>query len=95
MGVAALILGIFALIMSFLTWVPYCAWFCFGLGAAAIVLAAVGMGKAKKAGKSAGTAVAGLVLGIVGVAIGSIIYAACYEVTSAAEDLIEYSNSLY
>lgn len=95
MGVAALILGIFGLIFSFFTWVPFIWWIGFVLTGGAIVLGAVGMAKASKAGSSKGVAVAGLVLGIVGAVIGGIIYAACYEVTSAVEDIANSYSYYY
>jgi hypothetical protein len=66
MGVAGLILGILAAIGGWIPGVNMIAWLLAIIG---IVLSAVGMSKAKKAGNPAGVAVAGLVLSIIGLVI--------------------------
>lgn len=65
MAVAALVLGIVSLVLS---WVPFFDWI---LGALAIIFGAIGMSAAKqRGGAGRGMAVAGLVLGIITVALG-------------------------
>jgi len=63
MGIAGLILGILGAILSFIPGGGYFGWLVALIG---IILSAVGMSKAKKANQSAGAAIAGLVLSIIG-----------------------------
>ena len=62
MGVASLVIGIIAVILSF---IPCVNWFAFLPAVVGIILGAVGRASAKKAGKPTGCATAGLVLNII------------------------------
>ena len=63
MGIAGLILGILGAILSFIPFGGYVGWLLCLIG---IVLSAMGMSKAKKTNQPAGTAVAGLIISIIG-----------------------------
>ena len=66
LGIAGLVLGILAAIVSF---IPCLGTWAIVPGIIAIVLSAVSLSQANKAGASKGLAIAGLVCGIVGTAI--------------------------
>ncbi len=76
MGIASLVLGIFAVIFSILGFIPLFgavfAWIGVCLGVPGIVLGAIGTKKGARC------AVAGLVLSIIATAISFIILVACY-----------------
>ncbi|MDB4966923.1 MAG: hypothetical protein JWN44_2612 [Myxococcales bacterium] len=74
MGVAALVLGIIGTLFS-LNWLT--VWVGVPLSVIALVLGILGRKQAVTDGKPSGTATAGMVLGIVGTAIGALIFAAC------------------
>lgn len=82
MGVAALILGIFAVVLC---WIPVWNWVGIVLGVVGIILGALGVSKAKKTGTSKGVATAGLVLAIIGTAIAGIAWLACFACAAAVE----------
>ena len=97
MGVASLILGIFAVILC---WIPVVNWLGIILGVVGIILGAIGISKAKKNGQGKGTAVAGLVLSIVATAIAAIAWMACSAcgACGAASELIDaadYASNFY
>ena len=73
MGIAGLVLGILGAVGAFIPVVNFFSWFFCVIG---IVLSALGMSKAKKDGKPTGSATAGLVLSIIGLAI-AIPFAIC------------------
>ena len=74
MGVAALVLGIIGTLLS-LNWIT--VWVGVPMSIVALVLGILGRKQAVTDGKPSGTATAGMVLGIVGTAIGALIFAAC------------------
>jgi hypothetical protein len=81
LGIAGLVLGILAAIISF---IPCLGFWAVVPGVIAIILSAISLSQAGKAGASKGLAIAGLVCGIVGTVI------ACwwgYAVASAASQL--------
>jgi len=69
MGVGGLILGILAAIGGWIPGISYVSWLIAIIG---IVLSAVGMSRANKAGQSTGVCIAGLVLSIIGLVISFI-----------------------
>jgi hypothetical protein len=71
LATTSLILGIIGFILSF---IPIVNWVGIFLDLAAVILGAIGMGKAKKVGKGKGGAMVGLILG----ALGIIIFVAMY-----------------
>ncbi|MBQ4480830.1 MAG: hypothetical protein IJJ33_08750 [Victivallales bacterium] len=66
MGVASLVIGIIAVILGF---IPCVGQFAFIPAVLGIILGAVGIASAKKNNQPKGTAVAGLVLNIIAVAV--------------------------
>jgi hypothetical protein len=81
MGVAALVLGIIAIILAFFGGVGGVV-----LGIAAVVLGVLGRRAAERDGLPQGAATAGLVTGIVGIVLGAAIFAACVKcATGCAE----------
>lgn len=82
MGIASLILGLFSLIIAvfFSAW----GWLAIILGVVGIILAAL----AKKKGQG-GIATAGLVLSIIGAALGLIFYLACVACIAAAGSAVD------
>lgn len=70
MGVASLVLGIISVVIA--AFFSYIGWLAVILGVGGIVLGAVG----RKNGKG-GVATAGMVLSIIGVALGMIFWIAC------------------
>jgi hypothetical protein len=81
MGVAALVLGIIAIILAFFGGVGGIV-----LGIAAVVLGVLGRRAAERDGLPQGSATAGLVTGIVGIVLGAAIFAACVKcATGCAE----------
>ena len=81
MGVVSLVFGIISLVLC---WFPVLNWFALVLSVVGIVMGAVGMGKAKRAGESSGLATAGLVLCIVATVFGGILILACGAVAAAS-----------
>ncbi|MBA3665559.1 MAG: SdpI family protein [Bacteroidetes bacterium] len=69
MGIAGMILGIVAIIVSF---VPCFGWWAVVLAVVGLILSAVSMSQAQKAGASKGMAIAGLICSIIAIIIGSI-----------------------
>ncbi|MDR2048517.1 MAG: DUF4190 domain-containing protein [Treponema sp.] len=76
MGIAALVCGIISVLCSF---TGYGAIVGVALGIVAIILGV----KARKDPSQAGTATAGLVLGIIGTALSGILFIACVACTAA------------
>src|SRR5512146_2208666 len=72
MGVAALVLGIIAIVLAFFGGVGGII-----LGIAAVVLGVLGRRAAERDGLPQGSATAGMVTGIVGIVLGAAIFAAC------------------
>jgi hypothetical protein len=79
--VAALILGIVATILSLSVVLFYAA---IPVGLVAIVIGVLARKRAMNAGQPTGAATAGLALGVVGVILGLVLYAACTYVTRRA-----------
>ncbi len=74
MGLAALILGICGLVLGGVGFaVPFLGYLTFAASLLAIILGAVARSKAKKAGTKDGKATAGLVLGIISLALGIVV----------------------
>lgn len=69
LGIAGMILGILAIILSF---VPCFGWWAIVLAVVGVILSAVSMTQAKKAGAPKGMAIAGLICSILAIIIGSI-----------------------
>ncbi len=85
MGLASLILGIVSLASGALAFVPYVnflTWVDFPAAVLAIILGAVALSKAKKAGVKDTKATVGLTLGIISIALG--IVAVLFLVACAA-----------
>ena len=70
MSIAGLVLGVVAIVFVFIPGVSFLGWI---MGVVGIVLSAIAISQAKKAGEKNGMAVAGLVLSIVSIAIGIIV----------------------
>ncbi len=92
MGLASLILGIVGLASGAMAFVPVLNWFSwvgFPASVLAIILGAVALSKAKKAGTTDGKAKGGLILGIVSIALGivAVIVAASIVACAAAATL--------
>jgi lysylphosphatidylglycerol synthetase-like protein (DUF2156 family) len=69
MAVAALVMGILAVVLCF---IPFLSWI---LGLLGVIFGAVGMSKANKiGGKGKGLAITGLILGVLGLIIGVAIF---------------------
>ena len=81
MGVVSLVFGIISLVLC---WFPVLNWVALALSIVGIVMGAVGMSKAKRAGESSGLATAGLVLCIVATVFGGILILACGAVAAAS-----------
>lgn len=86
MGVAALVLGIFGTVLSL---VPYVFYAGLALSTLALVLGVVARKSAIQRARPSGTATAGLVLGVVGLAVGLTMWAVCYQATRGTEHAIE------
>ncbi|MBL7912241.1 MAG: DUF4190 domain-containing protein [Bacteroidia bacterium] len=69
LGIAGMILGILAIIVSF---VPCFGWWAIVLAVVGLILSAVSMAQAKKANAPKGMAIAGLICSILAIIIGSI-----------------------
>lgn len=69
MGVAALVLGIVAIVMAF---IPFVCWAGMALGIAALIFGIVATVRASKEGEKKGMSITGLVLGAVSVVIALI-----------------------
>jgi tRNA_anti-like len=86
LGVAALVLGIIGTLFSL---IPGLFWIGCILGLIALVLGIFGRKAAVAAGQPAGTATAGMVLGIVGLIIGVLMWVLCSMMISGAKRGIE------
>ena len=87
LGIAGMILGIIAIIVSF---VPCFGWWAIVLAVVGLVLSAISMTQAKKAGASKGMAIAGLICSILAIIIGTIwIFIIAKAVTEGGEVLME------
>ena len=86
MGVAGLVLGIIGAVGGFIPGINFFAWLIALIG---IVISAIAMSKAKKAGQPTGITVAGLVLSIIGfvIAISGLICIVCIGAGAAAAGL--------
>ena len=82
MGVAALVLGIIAIILAFFGGVGGII-----LGIAAVVLGVLGRRAAERDGLPQGSATAGMVTGIVGIVLGAAIFAACVKCASGCAEV--------
>ena len=71
MATTSLILGIIGFVLSF---IPVINVFGILLDITAVILGAIGMGKAKKVGKGKGGAMVGLILGALGIIIFVVMY---------------------
>ncbi|MGZ3900691.1 MAG: hypothetical protein ACXVNQ_09710 [Bacteroidia bacterium] len=95
MGIAGMILGIVAIIVSF---VPCFGWWAVVLAVVGVVLSAISLTQANKAGASKGMAIAGLICSILAIVIGSIwIYIMTKGATMAIDhmkDAMEQSGAM-
>jgi hypothetical protein len=83
MGVAALVLGIIAVLLAFFGGIGGIV-----LGIAAVILGVLGRRAAERDGLPTGSATAGLVTGIVGVVLGGLIFAACLKCASGCAEAV-------
>lgn len=95
LGIAGMILGILAIILSF---IPCFGWWAIVLAVVGVILSAVSMTQAKKANAPKGMAIAGLICSILAIIIGSIwifiIAKAVSEVGSSFKDVMEKSGAM-
>ncbi|MDO9000741.1 MAG: DUF4190 domain-containing protein [Bacteroidota bacterium] len=95
LGIAGMILGILAIIVSF---VPCFGWWAIVLAVVGVILSAVSLSQAKKANAPKGMAIAGLICSILAIIIGSIwIFIITKAVTEGAgmfKDAMEKSGAL-
>jgi hypothetical protein len=82
MGVAALVLGIIALILAFFGGVGGII-----LGIAAVILGVLGRRAAERDGLPTGSATAGLVTGVIGILLGGLVFAACLKCASGCAEM--------
>jgi len=82
MGVAALVLGIIAILLAFFGGIGGIV-----LGIAAVILGVLGRRTAERDGLPTGSATAGLVTGIVGIVLGGLIFAACLKCASGCAEV--------
>lgn len=97
LSIGAMVCGILGIVFS---WIPFVVYIAFPLAVVGIVLAGVAMSRINKGGEgSKGMAVAGLVCGIVGAAIGlpSLICTICACATAAelANAANQFNNLYY
>ncbi len=92
MAVASLVLGIVSLVFMFIPGVSFVG---IAAGVVAVVLGALSMKQLKAAGQPTGMAVAGLVMGIVGLSIATIITIACGSFLCAVNDAIDGIGSIF
>ena len=87
LGIAGMILGIVAIIVSF---VPCFGWWAVVLAVVGVVLSAISMTQAQKAGAPKGMAIAGLICSILAIVIGSVwIYLITKGATMAVDQMKE------
>ncbi|MCE3227120.1 MAG: hypothetical protein K0S32_1671 [Bacteroidetes bacterium] len=91
MGIAGMILGIVAIIVSF---VPCFGWWAIVLAVVGLVLSVVSMSQAKKAGASKGMAIAGMICSILAIIIGSIWVFLIAKGADMAAEAIQNSGAL-
>jgi hypothetical protein len=91
MGIAGMILGIVAIIVSF---VPCFGFWAIVLAVVGLVLSVVSMSQAKKAGASKGMAIAGLICSILAIIIGSIWIFLIAKGGDMAADALKNSGAL-
>lgn len=97
MKVAGFVLGLIALIFSWLGYIPFVWWFGIIIAlvaVAGIVLSAMAMSKAKKAGEKSGLAVAGLVLAIIGLVLSIIATIVGLTITAAASFVLQNGQQI-
>lgn len=83
LGIAGMILGILAIIVSF---VPCFGWWAIVLAVVGVILSAISMSQAKKTGTPKGMAIAGLICSILAIIIGTIwIFVIAKAVTEGGE----------
>jgi hypothetical protein len=82
MGVAALVLGIIAVLLAFFGGVGGIV-----LGIAAVILGVLGRRAAERDGLPTGSATAGLITGIIGIVLGGLIFAACLKCASGCAEV--------
>jgi hypothetical protein len=92
-GVAALVLGIIGLVFAMIPTLGITQLIGVLLGIIALILGAVGRKQASEQGLPTGTATAGLVLGIVSVALGALLYASCMYCAKKVGDGLEHVGS--
>ncbi|MDR1668522.1 MAG: DUF4190 domain-containing protein [Oscillospiraceae bacterium] len=85
MAVASLVLGIISLVFMFIPGVSFVG---IAAGVVAVILGALAMKQLKAAGQPTGMATAGLVMGIVGLAIATIVTIVCGAAICAAGNVI-------
>lgn len=91
LGIAGMILGIVAIIVSF---VPCFGWWAVVLAVVGVVLSAISLSQASKAGASKGMAIAGLICSILAIIIGSIWIFVIAKATSEISTALEQSGAL-
>jgi hypothetical protein len=85
MGIASLVLGILAVLSSFVTW----GFGGMGLGLIAMILGILGRKAAAQEGQPTGMATAGMALGISGLALGVVFFVTCALCVAAVKQNVE------
>jgi hypothetical protein len=87
MAVAGLVLGILAVVFC---WFPFLNWILAILG---IIFGGLGISKANKGAPGKGMAIAGLVCGVVGFLVGTLIFILALQQVQKDRDRLRYYNS--
>jgi hypothetical protein len=97
LGTAALVLGIISVVSGI---IPFLFWLAWILGILAVIFGAIGRGKAKRGeATNAGAALGGLITGIAGIVVGTLIFIFIVATFGRAardisNDLTRYNNCL-
>jgi len=85
-GVAALVLGIIGVVVAFIPMLGYTQLIGVVLGIVALILGVLGRKQLAAQGQPTGTAMAGLVLGCITIALSVLLYASCMYCTKRVGD---------
>lgn len=91
LGIAGMILGIVAIVVSF---IPCFGWWAMVLAVVGLVLSAISMSHAKKAGASRGMAIAGLICSIIAIIIVIVWITLFAKGIDMAKDALEQSGAM-